>query len=283
MSAPPYMKLYVADYLGDTHHLTALEHGAYLLLLMAMWRAGGTLPAVDANLARLARLSPDEWSAVKPVLWPLFKVSRMRLTQKRLSAELAKYESISGKRSEAKKGGLRQKVNEIKAREPSFVEQTDINCRYNQNQNQNHSNGGGVEARASAEENDWPEVDAAARLVEAVASPWLDPNKSQGLVTTAGRLTAWRREGASWRRDVVPIVQALCADRRQPVASWKFFDAAVARSIADGRAALEIPSAGEGRRATGPPMSLTDRIAAEHAESRRMALEMLAAENGPTN
>lgn len=80
MSAPPYMKLYVADYLGDTHHLGALEHGAYLLLLMGMWRAGGSLPAADANLCKLARCTPAEWEAIKADVLAFFKRSRGRLT-----------------------------------------------------------------------------------------------------------------------------------------------------------------------------------------------------------
>jgi hypothetical protein len=146
--------------------------------------------------------------------------------------------------------------------------------------------GGGASASEIETTDDWPEgkaQDHARLIVAEVASPRLDPMKSPGLVTTAGRLMAWKRDGASWEHDVIPVVASVCARQRGPVSTWKFFDQAIARSMADNRAALEIPSAGEGRRATGPPMSLTDRIAAEHAESRRMALEMLAAENGPTN
>ncbi len=105
MSAPPYMKLYIGDYLGDTTHLGALEHGAYLLLLMAMWRAGGSLPTADANLAKLARCSAEEWAAIREVVLPFFKRSRSRLSHKRLGEEIAKYETISGKRSEAGKQG----------------------------------------------------------------------------------------------------------------------------------------------------------------------------------
>ena len=101
MSAPPYMKLYVADYLGDTHHLNVVEHGAYMLLLMGMWRAGGTLPTADDNLARLARCTPDQWAEIKATVLAFFKVSRGKLTHKRVAAEMAKYEYTSGKRSEA--------------------------------------------------------------------------------------------------------------------------------------------------------------------------------------
>lgn len=136
MSAPPYMKLYVADYLGDTHHLSMSEHGAYLLLLMSMWRAGGVLPAADANLAKLAKCSPDQWGEIRDVVLPFFQRSRGRLTHKRIALEMAKYENTSGKRSEAGKRGGRQKVNENNAPTEAFAKQTESNCRHNQNQNQ---------------------------------------------------------------------------------------------------------------------------------------------------
>lgn len=118
MSAPPYMKLYVADYLGDTHHLSAIEHGAYMLLLMGMWRAGGSLPAADANLYRLARCTPDEWETVRAAILPFFKRSRGRLTHKRIASEMAKYETVSRHRSEAGKAGAAKK-----ARKDSEVDQ----------------------------------------------------------------------------------------------------------------------------------------------------------------
>lgn len=124
--------------------------------------------------------------------------------------------------------------------------------------------GGGGSASAIPVSDDWPSGKAdhhAKLLVEAVASPWLDPNKSPDLVTTRGRVAAWKRDGASWEHDVLPVVTGLCANRRGRVSSWKFFDAAICRSIAENRAALEIPEA-RGNRPTGPPRTIDEKSSA---------------------
>ena len=81
---------------------------------------------------------------------------------------------------------------------------------------------------------------------------------------------AWRTAGASWEHDVLAVIIGLCANRTGRVASWKFFDQAIARSIADNRQALEIPEA-RAHRPTGPP-SLSQQIGDEWAEARRRVL-----------
>jgi len=90
---------------------------------------------------------------------------------------------------------------------------------------------------------DWPVSDPVKTLVGMVLSPRLDPAKSPGLITTSGRLKAWQREGASWEFDVVPVVTTLSQRQGGPIASWKFFDAAIAQSIANNRAGLSLPPA----------------------------------------
>lgn len=65
------MPLYVADYLADTAHLAAAEHGAYLLLIMAYWR-NGSLPADEKMLQRISRMSQREWAKSREVVLALF-------------------------------------------------------------------------------------------------------------------------------------------------------------------------------------------------------------------
>lgn len=97
---------------------------------------------------------------------------------------------------------------------------------------------------------DWPSGDAkhhADLLAQAASSPRLDPAKQPGLATTLGRLAAWKRDGASWTYDVVPAVTIMSQKRGPPIGTWKYFDGAIAQSIADNRQALTIPPANGNR------------------------------------
>lgn len=70
----PYMPLFVADYLADTAHLTAAEHGAYLMLVMNYWQRGKPLPADDRKLARIAKMTDAEWHDSRSTLAEFFVI-----------------------------------------------------------------------------------------------------------------------------------------------------------------------------------------------------------------
>lgn len=111
------MQLYIADYLGDTQHLTTEQHGAYLLILMAMWRAGGKLPMDARKLCRIAKVHPPHWGKIAADILEFFDEHDGFITQKRLSKEHQKAIQKSQLRAEAgRKGGLSKSLkmnNEI--------------------------------------------------------------------------------------------------------------------------------------------------------------------------
>ncbi|MCR6671462.1 DUF1376 domain-containing protein [Devosia ginsengisoli] len=90
MAQFPALPLWTDAYLADTGHLTTLEHGAYLMLLMSMWRAGGDLPNDDRKLARFAKLTTPQWQRIKDTIMEFMTVSPDGLTvsQGRLGDEL---------------------------------------------------------------------------------------------------------------------------------------------------------------------------------------------------
>ena len=120
MTSAPYIRLYVADYLADTTHLSRSEHGAYLLLLMAMWRAGGKLPANDAKLAKIAKCSAKEWEGMRETILAFFTRRGGTLTQKRITRELAIY---TDKIVRASKGGKASAAEKAKENSPKFRNQ----------------------------------------------------------------------------------------------------------------------------------------------------------------
>lgn len=122
MSAPPYMKLYIADYHGDTTHLDCREHGAYLLLLMAMWRAGGKLPADDVKLAKLAKLPADDWAEIRDTILAFFKRRGGQISHKRILSEIAHYDDVIVKRKTAGKARAEKKANDNSQQAPAHAE-----------------------------------------------------------------------------------------------------------------------------------------------------------------
>lgn len=98
--SPPWMPLYISDYRGDTPHLSAAQHGAYLLLIMHYWQHG-RLPHDDEQLARIAAMSHAEWRRAKPVVSAFFKDWR----HARIDAELLKADVKHNRRVQAGKAG----------------------------------------------------------------------------------------------------------------------------------------------------------------------------------
>ena len=270
MSAPPYMKLYWADYHQDTRHLTRDEHGAYFLLLGEAWNRGGYLPDDDDLLARWTISTPEEWARLKPVVMAFFRQAKGRWKQKRIGEELATYSEVSRKRKSAgKRGGASSRGKD--------TENSQANAKLLPTKPEPEPEpepepvdiGGGVE-RAGAV-GDWPEGrDVLTVAVAQTGSPWLDPNKSPGLITSAGRFAAWRRAGASFSEDVIPALIAVCHRQREPIQSWAFFDNAVARAQANRERDL---TPAEARPAN--VVSLPDRIAAEHDAAKDLARQRL--------
>jgi len=93
MAEFPCMPFWTDAYLADTGHLTAEEHGSYVLLLFEAWRSADcSLPDDDVLLARHAKLTPAKWKAAKPIIMAFWRLDkkRGRWSQKRLKKEREK-------------------------------------------------------------------------------------------------------------------------------------------------------------------------------------------------
>lgn len=97
MSNRAWMPLHIDEYIADTDHLTATEHGAYLLLIMKYWRDGG-LPDDEGMIRRYAKLTSEQWAESRGILAAFFENG---WRHKRIDAELAKAEEIIEKRRSA--------------------------------------------------------------------------------------------------------------------------------------------------------------------------------------
>ncbi|EGV0696228.1 TPA: DUF1376 domain-containing protein [Escherichia coli] len=104
MAALPYMQLYIADYLADTMHLSAEEHGAYLLLMFNYWQTGKPIP--KNRLAKIARLTNERWADVEPSLQEFFCDNGEEWVHLRIEEGLASVREKLTKKSAAGKASV---------------------------------------------------------------------------------------------------------------------------------------------------------------------------------
>lgn len=101
MAALPYMQFYVADYQADTMHLTAEEHGAYLLLMFNYWQTGKPIP--KKRLQKIARVPNDRWPDVEQTLSEFFTDNGEEWIHGRIEADLKAAKDAQAQRAAAGK------------------------------------------------------------------------------------------------------------------------------------------------------------------------------------
>ena len=111
MATLPYIQLYVSDYLADTMHLTAEEHGAYMLLIMNYWQTEKPIP--KNRLQGVTRMFNDRWDSVQQTLNEFFEIDENGdWFHKRIQQDLQKVKEKSKQASEAgKKSAIKRAEN----------------------------------------------------------------------------------------------------------------------------------------------------------------------------
>ncbi len=95
------MPLYVGDFLADTMHLSAIETGIYVRLLMHCWQHK-TIPTDNKKLSLIAHCDPRLWHQYRETVLAFFDtVDAFTMQHKRVSAELHRSEEISNKNRDA--------------------------------------------------------------------------------------------------------------------------------------------------------------------------------------
>lgn len=123
MSKLDVLPLSTGAYIADTQHLSLAQHGAYLLILMTMWRAGGWIDDDEKKLARIVKLSVPKWRKIAADIVALLIRKDGKLSQKRLLSETEKaLKRVTQNRLNGELGG---KAKSLKNKEQDLANAND--------------------------------------------------------------------------------------------------------------------------------------------------------------
>ena len=210
MAEFPSLPLWTDAYLGDTGHLTTIEHGAYLLLLITMWRSKECrLADNDVLLARYARLTAGQWRRIRVILEPFFKVKDGWWTQGRLTDEWEAVRQLSHRQSNRAKGRW------LKDKDTAMPRHTSGNA-----------------SPSPSPDDDvkdiqrGPETDLKSRGDQLADLIGWDLAKWTG---NFSRIATWLNMGFDWNLDILPTVREVMAKKSgSPPSTLNYFDRAIA-------------------------------------------------------
>jgi len=140
MAEAPFMPFATDAFVADTTALDDAETGAYMMLLVDLWRSDtGTLPLDHKKLARTARCEQADWPARWDAIKGYFTVADGVISQARVLRDRAKVRAkIEKARDNGKKGG-RPKLSETNENKPTGYDPVNQNLTQKKtNQNHNH-------------------------------------------------------------------------------------------------------------------------------------------------
>lgn len=96
MELLPYIRLNVSEYLAETAHLTAQEHGAYLMLILNYWQRGESFKAnnrqsLRKRLASIARMTSEEWESAEESISEFFETTETEWLHLGIEREIADF------------------------------------------------------------------------------------------------------------------------------------------------------------------------------------------------
>lgn len=96
MAEYPHLPISTDAIIADTQNLSAAQLGAYFSMLMVAWRdRDNSLPDDNAQLARIAKMSPSAWAANREILLAYWFLEAGRWRQKRLDATRKKVKDLA--------------------------------------------------------------------------------------------------------------------------------------------------------------------------------------------
>jgi uncharacterized protein YdaU (DUF1376 family) len=108
MTSPPWMPLYIGDFIADTMHLNATETGMYVRLLLHCWQHT-VIPRDDRQLAMIAHCDARQWRRHRDAVLAFFSVMDVTtMSHARVTRELRRSLEISSKRKAATRSNAKQ-------------------------------------------------------------------------------------------------------------------------------------------------------------------------------